>query len=109
MLDLEKLKETTVNLTNVGWNYTLENICGKFGWYLVNVHSKLEQDFVGFFLQHRVQGSNRRHILEPDGYYGYAYLGKCVFIFLTTRLDLWSIIYSTIKTPLYTLVNYKST
>ena len=74
MLDLEKFIKRMPNVTAAGWNYTAKFICGNQGWHLVSLHSKTEQDFVSYYLQHRLQ--SRRHFRNSTGYYGYAYLGK---------------------------------
>ena len=46
---------------------------------MVNIHSKLENDFVGFFLQHRLQYRSKRHLSSGQEYYGFSYLGKFIF------------------------------
>ena len=75
MLDLHKLANKTLNVTAVGWNYTSKFICGKHGWHLVNIHSQKEQDFVVYYLQHKIQ-TYKRHILNSTGYFGYTYVGE---------------------------------
>ena len=75
LLDLYQFAMRNHNVSNVGWNYTSKFICGKHGWHLVDIHSQTEQDFIGYYLQHKAQTS-RRHLLNSTGYYGYAYLGK---------------------------------
>ena len=46
---------------------------------MVNIHSKLENEFVGFFLQHRLQYLSKRHLSYGEEYYGFSYLGKFIF------------------------------
>ena len=76
MLDLEAEMNTSESQPEISWDMFNIEFCGKHGFSMVNVHSRLERDFVGYYLQHRLQHHTRRHLYSSNGFYGYAYLGN---------------------------------
>ena len=76
MLDLEVLINMNDSQPDISWNIFNTDFCGQHGFTMVNIHSRLEQDFVGYYLQHRLQHHTRRHLFASNGFYGYVYLGN---------------------------------
>ena len=72
----------------ITWEESLSKLCGVYNWSLVNIHSKLEQDFVGYYLKYKLLYPKRKEeILSNNGIDlgykgndGYAYLGNVSFL-----------------------------
>ena len=72
LIDILNVTEDTSN----SWDRFNLEACKYYNWTMVDIHSKLENDFVGFILQHRMQYLSKRHLGTEEDHYGYAYLGK---------------------------------
>ena len=56
-----------VNISPTSWSLIENSVCNKgFGGTLISLHSKLEQDFVGYVLLHKYKSTNNQ----------YAYIGN---------------------------------
>ena len=76
LLDLVALQSKNESMfVNVNWNILHNTICPHYNWTMVNIHSQREQDFIGYFLHHKLQGGSRRNIYSKSDKFDYAYLG----------------------------------
>ena len=77
LLDLVALQSKNESMfVNVSWNMLHHMICPYYNWTMVNIHSQREQDFVGYFLHHKVQNGTRRYIYNTSDKFDYTYIGK---------------------------------
>ena len=76
LLDLVALQSKNESMfVNVNWNIVHNTICPHYNWTMVNIHSQREQDFVGYFLHHKLQGGSQRNMYSKSDKFDYAYLG----------------------------------
>ena len=76
LLDLVALQSKNESMfVNVSWNMLHNTICPHYNWTMVNIHSQREQDFIGYFLHHKLQGGSGRDMDSKSDKFDYAYLG----------------------------------
>ena len=77
MVDIVKLKASSKSVfANVSWDIFHYALCGAYNWSMVNIHSRNEQDLIGFYLQHKMIINTTRYFQHGGGYYGYTYIGN---------------------------------
>ena len=77
LLDLVALQSKNESMfVNVSWNMLHHMICPYYNWTMVNIHSQKEQDFIGYFLHHKLQNGSRRYTHNNSDKFDYTYIGK---------------------------------
>ena len=77
MLDLRLLTTRVfADLPDISWNTFKSRTCEDNNMSIAAIHSKQEQEFVSFYLQHGLQRNTKMYTIASDEQYGYAYIGS---------------------------------